>query len=95
MQRRFEDVQMQSMSGRRDVIDVELRRCSKLKWATLPFTLPIFPDALRVRLLNLIHSLRGRPEAESAARKFDFDESVIQIGPNLRPSINLVAIARR
>lgn len=90
----FPDVQIQLMSGRRAVIDVELRRCRKLKWMTLPFTLPFIPDALRVRLLNLVHSLRGRPEAKSTPREFDFDESAIEIGPGLRPSINLIAIAR-
>jgi len=94
MRRTFPDVQMQMMSGRRDVIDVELHRCNKIKWMTLPFTLPFYPDALRVRLLNMVHSLRGRPEATSAPREFDFDESVIQIGPGLRPSLNLVAVAR-
>jgi len=94
MRRTFPHVQMQLMSGRPDVIAVELRRCRKLKWMTLPFTLPFIPDALRVRLLNMVHSLRGRPEAKSAPREFDFDESAIEIGPNLRPSLNLVAIAR-
>jgi len=94
MRRTFPEVQMQLMSGRRDVIDVELRRCNKLKWLTLPFTLPFFPDPLRVALLNAVHALHGRPEAQSAPLEFDFDESVIQIGPNLRPSLNLVAVAR-
>jgi SAM-dependent methyltransferase len=89
----FPDVQIQLMSGRREVIDVELRRCRKLKWMTLPFTLPFLPDALRVKLLNMVHSLRGRPEAKSAPREFDFDESAIEIGQGLRPSLNLVAIA--
>jgi SAM-dependent methyltransferase len=91
----FPNVEMLQMSGRRDVIDVELRRCNKIKWITLPFTLPIFPDALRIRLLNLVHSLRGRPEAASAPREFDFDESVIQIEPGVTPSLNLVAVAHR
>ncbi|MDE2156059.1 MAG: class I SAM-dependent methyltransferase [Xanthomonadaceae bacterium] len=94
LRRTFRDVQMQSMSGRRDVIDVELRRCRRLMWTTLPFTLPVFPDALRVGLLNALHALRGRPAAGSAAREFDFDESAIRIGPGLRPSLNLVATAR-
>lgn len=90
----FPDVLIQAMTGRRDVIDVELRRCNRLKWITLPFTLPIFPDSLRVKLLNMIHSLRTRPQADSDPLEFDFDESVIEIGPGLRPSLNLVAIAR-
>lgn len=70
MRRVFPDVQIKLMSGRRDVIDVELHRCNKIKWMTLPFTLPFYPDALRVRLLNMIHSLRGaqrrRPYPESS-----------------------------
>lgn len=95
MQRAFPDVQMQSMSGRRDVIDVELRRSRKLKWLMLPFTLPLLPDSARVGLLNIIHSLRGRPEAKSVALEFDFDDSVIQIGSGLTPSVNLVAVAHK
>lgn len=91
----FAGVDIQQMSGRRDVIDVELRRCRKLKWMTLPFTLPLLPDSARVGLLNAIHALRGRPEAGGAPRTFDFDESAIEIGPKLAPSLNLVAIARR
>lgn len=94
MRSAFPNVQVQLMSGRRDVIDVELRRCRKLKWMMLPFTLPFFPDALRVKLLNVVHSLRGRPEAKSVPREFDFDESAIEIGQGLQPSLNLVAIAR-
>lgn len=92
MRRTFEDVQIQSMSGRPDVINVELRRCRKLKWLALPFTLPFIPDALRISSLNFVHSLRGRPETKSTPLEFDFDESVIKIGPDLQPSLNLVAV---
>lgn len=95
MRRSFANVQMQLMSGRRDVIDVELKRCNKLKWASLPFTLPFLPDAVRVSLLNMIHSLRGRPAVKSNPLEFEFDESVIEIGPDLWPSLNLVAIAHK
>jgi ubiquinone/menaquinone biosynthesis C-methylase UbiE len=95
MRKAFPDVQILRMSGRRDVVNVEMKRCSKIKWALLPFTLPFVPDVARVRLLNLVHSLRGRPERTSSPREFDFDETVIQIGPDLTPSLNLVAIAHR
>lgn len=94
MRRTFRNVQIQSMSGRPEVISAELRRCRKLKWMALPFTLPFIPDVARVRLLDLVHSLRGRPETTSTPLEFDFDESAIVIGPGLRPSLNLVAIAR-
>jgi len=90
----FDDVEVLRMSGRRDVVDVELRRCRRLKWLTLPVTLPFVPDPLRVWLLGALRALqaaRGRP---TVRREFDFDESVIQIGPALQPSLNLVATAR-
>ena len=83
------------MSGRRDVIDIELRRYAKLKWLTLPVTLPVMPDAWRVSLLNLIHAVRGRPSKKAPPRDFDFDESAIHIGKGLAPSLTLVAVARR
>jgi SAM-dependent methyltransferase len=94
MQYQFSSVQMLRMGGNPDVIAVELRRCRKMKWLALPFTLPFIPNSLRVKLLDVVHSLRGRPEAKSAPRNFDFDESAIQIAPELQPSLNLVAVAR-
>jgi len=93
--RHFERVDMQNMSGRRDVIEVELRRCRKLKWLTLPFTLPIFSNRVRVGLLNMLHALRGADRRSVVAKEFDFDDSVISIGAGLSPSVNLVAIAQR
>ncbi len=90
----FPTVEIQQMSGRLEVMEVELRRYRKLKWITLPFTLPIIPDSARVALLNGLHALRGRLRETATRRKFDFDVSAIQIGPGLKPSLNLVAIAR-
>lgn len=84
------------MSGRQDVIDIEIRRCNKLKWMALPFTLPFLPDRARVGMLNILHTLRGRPGSASTAQlSFDFDESVITIDKNGTPSVNLVAIASK
>ena len=90
----FPRVEIQHMSGRRAVIDVELRRSRKLKWMTLPFTLPIIPDSTRVALLNMLYALRGRPAETVPRQQFDFDVSSIEIGPALSPSVGLVAIAR-
>lgn len=92
----FPDLQMLRMSGRRDVIDIELRRCRKLKWMALPFTLPFIPDSARVAMLNLVHAMRGRNEGDAErSLSFDFDESAIEIGPDLSPSLNLVVVATR
>lgn len=90
----FASVEIRNMSGRRDVVDLDLRRCRRLKWLTLPATLPVFPDRLRVRLLGALHALRGAARRDAPPRSVDFDESVIAIGPGLQPSLNLVAIAR-
>lgn len=93
----FPDARILHMSGRRDVIDIELRRCRKLKWLALPFTLPFFPDRVRVGLLNLLHALRDRPQATASTPElsFDFDETAITIDRNTTPSVNLVAVASK
>jgi SAM-dependent methyltransferase len=91
--RHFGDVEMLAMSGPRELIDVELRRYRRLKWATLPFTLPLYPDTWRVAALNRLHALR-RPRAATEAPPHDDMDAGIRIGPNLAPSLNLIAIAR-
>lgn len=93
VERHFSQVEVLRMSGRRDVIDIELRRCRRLKWMALPFTLPFIPDRARVAMLNLVHALRGRGAAASDRLEFDFDETAIAIGPGLAPSLNLVVLA--
>lgn len=90
----FPEVEMLQMSGRRDVIDVELHRYRKLKWMTLPFTLPLWPDSVRVPLLNVLHAIRPKKPSKREKMNFDFDESAIHIGQGVSPSLNLVAIAK-
>lgn len=89
----FASVELLRMSGRQDVIGVELRRCRRMKWMALPFTLPILPDRVRVAMLNLVHALRSRRAGATGELAFDFDESAIAIGKDAFPSLNLVAIA--
>ena len=90
----FPTVEMMRMGGRPDVIELELRRCRKFRWLTLPFTLPVIPDVSRVWLLNQLHRWRGRRSTAPVTVRPDFDEGAIMIGPNLAPSLGLVAIAR-
>lgn len=95
LRRHFHQIDMLAMSGARDVIQVELNRCNRVKWLTLPMTLPIYPDGIRVALLNLVHRWRGRqPRKEEKAGKA-VAPSVITIGPQLSPSLNLVAVVRK
>lgn len=90
----FRSVEVMGMGGERAVLDIELKRCARLKWMALPMTLPIYPRALRVGLLNLVHRLRGRPPSTSGPTDFEFDESAIRIGHGIAPSVNLIAVAR-
>jgi SAM-dependent methyltransferase len=94
LRKHFAEVDVQTMSGRPEVIEVELRRWRRMKWLALPFTLPLYPDRIRVQLLNLIHALRPQRAPAEADAPYVFDESAIEIGPGLQPSLNLVAIAR-
>jgi hypothetical protein len=86
------------MSGQEDVLGIELRRTRRARWLTLPATLPLYPDRLRVRLLEGIQRLRPEPSddrADNDPADFGFDESALRIAPGARPAVNLVAVARR
>ena len=94
LERNFRSVEVMGMGGEKAVLGIELKRCARLKWMTLPMTLPIYPRALRVGMLNLVHRLRGRPPSTSVPTDFGFDESAIRIGHGISPSVNLIAVAR-
>ena len=93
----FGAVEVLTMSGRREVIELELGRCCQVKWLTLPFTWPGIPDALRVAALNTIHRIRGRApsQAKPSANGFEFDESDLFIRPNAQPSLNVFVVAQK
>lgn len=94
LSRHFDEVEMLGMSGAPDVIGVEVRRCARIKWMTLPLTLPFVPDRLRVAGLNLVHRFRRRGTGAGAPQAFDFGSESIHIAKGAAPSVNLVAIAR-
>lgn len=95
----FAELELFTMGGEPSVLEVELRRARKLKWGTLPFTLPIMPDRLRVEALGAIRSLKRKLLAsklqQSTPRKATFAEADVSIGKDLWPSVNLIAVARR
>lgn len=92
--RNFDDVQMFRMSGRRELIDTELRRCAKLRLLLLPFTLPFVPDSMRFRALSALRSLSVAPKQDVSPKQFPYDKSDITISANAAPSVNLIAVAR-
>lgn len=95
LERQFPHLQVLKMSGRREVIDIELRRCRKMMWLSAPFTLPFYPRALRVALLNLVHAARRTRKEVTVVNAPGFSEADLEIGAGLSPSLNLVAIARK
>jgi 2-polyprenyl-3-methyl-5-hydroxy-6-metoxy-1,4-benzoquinol methylase len=97
--RHFPAVEMHTMGGKKSVLDIELRRTRRIKWLSLPFTLPGVPERWRVAGLSAARALseRGRkPHSEPAApRDFGFGEDDLRIARDVWPSVNLVAVARR
>jgi SAM-dependent methyltransferase len=91
--RYFDRVEVLGMTGKPEMIEIELRRCSKVKWMTLPFTLPIMPDGWRVAALNAIHRARGESARTGAARDYPFTVDDVVIEAGAKPSVNLVALA--
>lgn len=95
----FSQVELLGMTGRPEVIDLELRRTRRARWLMLPATLPLYPDRFRVRLLKLVQRLRpaqsGAVTSENAPPAFGFDETALRIAHGASPSVNHVVVARR
>ena len=91
----FPQSEVMGMSGRPDVIDLEIRRCRRIKWLTLFCTLPLTPHTLRVAALNTIHRYRGRGGTAKPSRAYDFSEDDIYIAPNAAPSVNIVCVCKK
>jgi hypothetical protein len=75
------------------MIEVDLRRCQRVKWAMLPLTLPLFPDSWRIAGLNAVHRLRSKRPRSHAAASYPFVVEDVTISKDASPSVNLVAIA--
>lgn len=92
----FSPVEVMGMTATPELLAIELRRARRLKWVTLPFTLPGLPEAWRIVALETLHKLRkrGRPTAQQAeSRAYPWDSSDVKIAKGASPSTNLVAVA--
>lgn len=89
----FERVEVLNMSGKPEVVGIEIRRCEKLKWLTLPFTLPVIPDSWRVAALNAIHRIRGPQARGGEPKDYPFGVDDVHISAGASPSVNLVVLA--
>lgn len=91
--RYFRNVDVMGMTGPPGMLDIELQRCTKVKWVTLPFTLPMMPDAWRVKALNWLHRLRPQASKMACTDAYPFGIDDVHIGKDVSPSVNLVALA--
>jgi SAM-dependent methyltransferase len=92
---RFSELEVQHMTAP-GVEDIELRRARRLRAITYPFTFPHAPEGWRQL------GLRGLKWAQAKANRgdrprqaFDFGVEAVKISPEVAPSMNLVAIARK
>lgn len=91
----FDDIRILKMGGDAATIGIELRRCQRMKWLSLPFTLPFYPRAMRVGLLNIVHRLRRHSNSSPSRSAMDYVPGKVRIEAALAPSLNLVAIVRK
>ena len=84
------------MGGKEEILKIELIRTRKLRWITLPITLPIIPDVIRIGCLRLLKYLEKKLSRGSMVPiKPDFDETVLSISDYEKISIDLIAVANK
>lgn len=85
------------MGARKDIAVVELRRYLKMKWATILFTLPVFPEFFRKNILNFIHTLKKLKSNEQPNKneEYDFGTEVVNFKTTNKDSLNIVIVARK
>lgn len=95
VEEKFEIKQALEMGARADVAAVELDRYRKLKWLTLPFTLPFYPEWFRRAALDFIHRVKGMPSASPTkeVKAYPFGVEVVEFSEKSETSMNIVIVA--
>lgn len=83
-----------------DTAKIEYQRYQKLKWLTLPFTLPFIPEKLRISGLNLLHALNDNTGKASASKNLisndtGLSEDIFQIGSTVENPLNILIVGRK
>jgi 2-polyprenyl-3-methyl-5-hydroxy-6-metoxy-1,4-benzoquinol methylase len=94
----FSNVKIMHIGGNHNVLKLELSRTRKLKWMTLPFTLPFIPEFIRKTGLGLMKNLRYNFFSKKKSHTLfspNFDETVVNISNNELFSVGLVAVANK
>ena len=79
---------------------IEYLRYRKIKWLTLPFTMPFIPEKVRIAGLNFLHILNSSAERTSNKQSFDEEkrsltEEIFEIGDQVENPMNLIIVGRK
>lgn len=90
----FSKVDMYFMGGDLKLLGSEFRRTNLMKWLTLPITLPFVPEIIRVRLLEILSSLKTSKVSKLPGKlDVDVEEEEIRINTLDSRNVNLISIA--
>ena len=97
MHRYFKTVRMLKMGGGWELFGIEQNRVRKMKWLSLPFTLPIVPEPIRQNLLKYIMRIKRKRRNLKSGNTVDwsFDTNDIRIEESVSNSVNLIAVAKK
>lgn len=91
----FAGVEVHCVNGRPDAVAVEIGRCRRFRWLSIPATLPLLPGPLRWLGLTLMRALRPAARPSSGSGDFGLSIDDLWVGPQTGPSMSLLAVARK
>jgi len=93
----FKNVRMLKMGGDWELFGIEQKRVRKMKWLSLPFTLPMIPETVRQNVLKYIMSVKRKRQTSKPGVTADwsFDTNDIRIEESVPESVNLIAVANK
>lgn len=102
MERVFPQVDLFGMTAPPEMLQIELNRCRKLRLVAVPLTLPVIPERVRLPALAVLTHIRdvtrgviGQLRGRTEHAEFNGREDDITIAPNVSPSTNIIAVARK
>ncbi|MFQ5453208.1 MAG: methyltransferase domain-containing protein, partial [Candidatus Zixiibacteriota bacterium] len=89
----FKTVRMLKMGGDWKLFGIEQSRVRKMKWLSLPFTLPVIPETVRQKVLKYIMSVKRKRQNSKpgATAAWSFNADDIRIEESVPESVNLIA----
>lgn len=93
----FASVDLYGMGAPPHLMEVELRRCRRLRIAALPFTFPGIPEKARVAGIDGLKRLRGgraRGNPTAGNRLAGMDHRIVTVDRAVEPSTNIIAVCQ-